>query len=106
MCTPADAPFPPPTHDTGYKCAFGPSMLSECLDVFDAVSTDVSAYTEMVIDAGDNAFAIEAIVGDGGDAAEAHARLLARFGLNERQCPRLAFGSGLKDSSGPLFVDL
>ena len=77
-------------------------MFEQCLQVYDACSTDVSAYTEVVVDVSDeSAYAVEAVVGYGAD--EVHQNLLSHFGLNERQCPRLLFGPGLK-GKGPLFV--
>ena len=107
MCTPdglADGtPFPMPTHDHGYPCAFPALMLQQCLEVFDAYDTQVSAYTEVVVDVSSTtAYAIDAVVGIGG--VDAHRALLQRWGLNERQVPLLVFGPGLK-GDGMLFED-
>ena len=80
-------------------------MFKQCLEVFDGCSTDVSAYTEIVVDvSSDAAFAIDAIIGQGGVGEEAHRNLLDHFGLNERQLPRLLLGPGLK-GQGDLFTD-
>ena len=98
MCSKADAPFPSPRHDSGYACAFPPQMFKECLEAFDSYSTDVSAYTEVVVDLSVG-FAFEAVVGHGSSAV--HQAILKHFGLNERQLPLLSFGPGLK-GEGPL----
>lgn len=98
-----DAPFPAPTHERGYPCAFPASMFSQMLSVFTAASSEQSAYTEVVISTDDSAFAFDAVVGDDEGARAAHANLLSHFGLNANQLPRLSFGPGLK-GAGPLFA--
>ena len=101
MCTRGDEPFPEPRHDRGYACAFPPNMFKDCLAVFDNYTTEVTAYTEVVVDL--KAFAVEAVVGTSEAAHYVHRALLAQFNLTEQQLPILEFGPGLK-GSGPLLV--
>ena len=99
ICSPADAPFASPRHDRGYDCAFPPEMLKDMLEVFDAYPTDVSAYTEVVIEVGEGRHAIVAVIG----SSDVHRSLLQHFGLNSAQLPLLRWGPGLK-GPGPLFA--
>ena len=99
ICSPADAPFASPRHDRGYDCAFPPEMLKDMLEVFDAYPTDVSAYTDVVIEVGEGRHAIEAVIG----SYDVHRSLLQHFGLNSAQLPLLRWGPGLK-GPGPLFA--
>ena len=91
--------FPTPRHDSGYPCAFPPSMFARMLEVFEGCDTDTSAYTEVVVSLTDE-FAFEAVVGDGYSVQNA---LLEHWGLSREQLPLLQWGPGLK-GKGPLFV--
>ena len=77
-------------------------MLKQCLEVFDSYPSDVSAYTEIIIDTA--AFAVEAVVGGGGYGDSVHDALLNHWDLTEAQLPHLEWGPGLK-GPGPLLQE-
>ena len=79
-------------------------MFEQMCAVFDNATVAESAYTEVIISAKENAYAIEALVGEGEWVTQMHAALLARFGLSARQVPLLRFGPGLK-GKGLLLID-
>jgi hypothetical protein len=78
--------------DNVWGCAFPPSMTYRMMEIHE--NGDQWPYNEVVIDA--SAMIFEAVFWgrEGPDASEIHARVLAHFGLNERQLPLLTFRPG------------